>query len=987
MMKQYLGHVLASSLLLTSAIAQVYADTNLPASSTRIQRSFVNLSFENILSGATPNLDACPNRTTGSSWSSSYCLFDQKWIEGWKTTASFLDNNNRNLGHREIELWKGNNTSSAPNAKAGNLYAELNAHTVSTLYQNICVTKDDSFSWSLWHMARSNATSERISFIIADEIKDLGGSAAITPTGINALKNQVGVTEFGSTATGSWTRHYNDTPVQLSAYLNGATAKVKAFGFQAKGGSSTNGNWLDNIEVKLKPAIEFSADNGTVLENATGTNHSVDFNIVGLVNADFDVAFIIDNTAVSNPAVYGTDYKIFDNSSGTPVEIVPAVTADPKKLSFKYKVRYNSSLNYSAGVKVTGLVIQVINNNNKEGKKLIPFMLDKSQTGIAVMDLSQCGGDVFDGFTYEIKDDDVDLSITKKMNETSPLPGTAVSYEMTLFNDSKTTAKNVKLLDTLGANLAATANTELTCKLVDANGVETASSCDTILTSFQTGNAKTWASQFLNTTGLAIGDVPENQYFKFTLTNLMVSTTDKETVQANKNYIINNVEVRTDSTDQNAANNTAVAKTMYAAKNDLYNNDSTNTGKNPFVVNNSGTPLWTQNADASSKAYFPLVIKNEATVAQDYQLYNSSAEIKPVTTPPENHSLLEKTTITPFTSGLKVEFYKADIGQCKAGISSQQITQLNVAANATGQVCAVVTAYSSTAAKTNIWFAIESLQSGLGDIILDAVIPQPKQRLLELTNDQSAQVAVGGTYVFLHRITNYGIEDEKVSKLSLALPNDGFLYSLFLDKNKSDALDAGDTLLVTGTEAELTSFIIQSNQSMTLLIKVEAPATATNGMSSQVKLIAAPNNAGKEIQLADLSNTDLISVSPNQLQILKSQLSVASCSMANAQAVISAVYTVQNASLKPNQCLIYKIMVKNSGSAALSNVTINDMYPAYTKQWASPKILPIIGSNGQNITDSINNKIEDDGIAKIKAILKELLPQQEKSLYFGIEMK
>ncbi|MNT95027.1 hypothetical protein D3C72_2368280 [compost metagenome] len=64
------------------------------------------------------------------------------------------------------------------------------------------------------------------------------------------------------------------------------------------------------------------------------------------------------------------------------------------------------------------------------------------------------------------------------------------------------------------------------------------------------------------------------------------------------------------------------------------------------------------------------------------------------------------------------------------------------------------------------------------------------------------------------------------------------------------------------------------------------------------------------------------------------------------------------------------------------------MYPAYTKQWApAANILPIIGSNGQNITDSINNKIEDDGTAKIRAILKELLPQQEKSLYFGIKMK
>jgi hypothetical protein len=46
-----------------------------------------------------------------------------------------------------------------------------------------------------------------------------------------------------------------------------------------------------------------------------------------------------------------------------------------------------------------------------------------------------------------------------------------------------------------------------------------------------------------------------------------------------------------------------------------------------------------------------------------------------------------------------------------------------------------------------------------------------------------------------------------------------------------------------------------------------------------------------------------------------------------------------------------------------------------------------VGSNGQNITDISNNKIEDDGTAKIKTILKELLSQQEKSLYFGIKMQ
>ena len=41
----------------------------------------------------------------------------------------------------------------------------------------------------------------------------------------------------------------------------------------------------------------------------------------------------------------------------------------------------------------------------------------------------------------------------------------------------------------------------------------------------------------------------------------------------------------------------------------------------------------------------------------------------------------------------------------------------------------------------------------------------------------------------------------------------------------------------------------------------------------------------------------------------------------------------------------------------------------------------------QNITANLGHKIEDSGSTKIKALLKELLPQQEKSLYFEIRVK
>ncbi|WP_228259979.1 hypothetical protein [Acinetobacter sp. ANC 4779] len=63
------------------------------------------------------------------------------------------------------------------------------------------------------------------------------------------------------------------------------------------------------------------------------------------------------------------------------------------------------------------------------------------------------------------------------------------------------------------------------------------------------------------------------------------------------------------------------------------------------------------------------------------------------------------------------------------------------------------------------------------------------------------------------------------------------------------------------------------------------------------------------------------------------------------------------------------------------------MDPAYTLQWALAGILLIVSSNSQNVTDDTNNKNENDGTAKIKTILKELLSQQEKSLYFGIKIQ
>lgn len=93
--------------------------------------------------------------------------------------------------------------------------------------------------------------------------------------------------------------------------------------------------------------------------------------------------------------------------------------------------------------------------------------------------------------------------------------------------------------------------------------------------------------------------------------------------------------------------------------------------------------------------------------------------------------------------------------------------------------------------------------------------------------------------------------------------------------------------------------------------------------------------------------------------------------------IIGAAYSLKNENLKPNQCLIYRIAVKNMGNSALNDVTINDMYPAYTEKWTWGGKLPMTSSG---------ERVQMDG-EKLKTVLSELLPQQEKSLYFGIRVK
>lgn len=962
MMKQFLGHVLASSILFSCALTQVNAaDTAADTNKVKIQRSFVNLSFNQ------PVLTTTPSTTQ----------LNESGIEGWLTTHP---------APKLIEIWRGRGAASASTYPAWNTantsplvnqYAELNASARSALYQTVCLFKDEEFSWNFKHAARSSL-NEQTTFYIGKVSADR----------FSFTSDQT----IGASQTVTSLFEWKDANASNTKAKVSVASGIYQFIFDATkyGNDATLGNFLDDIRLGLKPAVEFSAASGNFYEGADSTigkTYSVPFNMVGQILSQNDMPIL--QFKIEYPtgyaqakAVYGTNYRLYKQVGSNLVELNSSdglVTSNANKVTFNYTPVYNATLDYTKGVQVNDLVIKIFGNTQVNSNMTLPFefALDVNSKAVAT-DLATCGNVTADvKFDLVIQEDDIDLAVVKTLKpESVVLKDNLVSYQLDVINNTAVQADGVLLRDNF-KNLLRVTNgnvadqTSLLCEDLTSG---TSKTCPATWT-----DANALTSLLTNTagSGLSLGNIPANAKYRFTVKNLKVTDTDNTST----GYTVNTATVETTKMNElDSANNTSTVKTLLAAKNDLSNNTTsvlaTETGIGLFNIAKEGrtgtTALITKNADSNQKAYFPLNIQNYSNLEQDYQLYASSTGVAP-TLATGDYSTLIKAGITPFTSGLKIEFFSADSTKCKVGMSAKQITQLKVAANTIGQVCAVATVLPSATAKTNIWFAIESLQSGLGDVILDAVTSDHlSQRLLELVNDQTAQVSVGGTYVFPHRLINQGnVEEKNITFTLTPVRADNFLYTLFEDKNKDGVLDAADTMISNQ------SFSILAKAELALLIKVQAPTTATNGMSSQVKLEAKPNNNGQSTMLAVLSNLDSITVGTNQLHIHKTQVKQAGCIAMNGDSVKNAAYSVKNETLGLSDCLIYRITVTNIGDSKLSNVAVNDMYPAYTIPWKSGTVLPMTSSA---------EAVQDDG-SKVKTTFSSLLPQEQKSLYFGIKMQ
>ncbi|MEL1746760.1 hypothetical protein, partial [Acinetobacter baumannii] len=414
----------------------------------------------------------------------------------------------------------------------------------------------------------------------------------------------------------------------------------------------------------------------------------------------------------------------------------------------------------------------------------------------------------------------------------------------------------------------------------------------------------------------------------------------------------------TDTAITNSTRN-RLNNTNTAGSSDLYNNDSSGTGIG--AVTSPGGQAWVnKSAVRGGTAVFPLVVENKSTVTNSYNLYASVAEID------------VNNISTSLPAQWIVKFYDtSDDCQSLGNVIS---STGNVAAGATKKYCAVVTVPTNTdLANLPIWFAIKSPMNAQADSIKDQV--DIIQRQMTLANDRQGRVNIGGTVVYLHTLKNTGtvVEGNAVGQITFSVipqnPNDTFTYTLYHDANNNGVIDATDPMI---NDLSIITGGLAPQASIQLLLKVQAPTTATNGMSSVANIVVKANNTIQGLTLDDLQNTDLTTVDPTQLRLTKEQAKDENCALTLAT-VSSATYGSTPLQVKPNQCVSYRLTIKNEGATPASNIVINDIVPAYSQLRSG---LPPSISQG---TIAVNND-------QIAGSVGSLTPQGQASMYFSIRV-
>ncbi|TDK30097.1 DUF11 domain-containing protein [Luteimonas terrae] len=385
--------VIAAAVVLLPGLAQAQQ-------ATVVQRSFINLSFEE------PNLQTAGCRVyIGEQyvpgWTTTHNPFGQQNVGGCVAPSGFVPGELARI----IELWRTPRTNAGltVNARSGSQLAELNAEQLSRISQNVCLVQGDEIQWRFSHRGRASATTQ-------DRMRFLLGPSPIVEVGTTNSGAGGVITTFQGSATSAagpngW-RDYQGT----FAYAGiGGTTDI---GFEALSGTATTGNFLDDIQVVLKPFVELAGGTYETTEGVTSGLPAL--RVAGQLDSDL-VVQITTSSGAGNP-VLGVDYTTPTGTSTFTVRI-PA-RSEP----------YHGEL-ISLGLTAPA-------NTVFDGSRVVGLQLVPDDSRYFTRSSTQCGAAGVATSAWTILDDDVDLSISKSVSPANARSGDNVTYTLTTTSNA-----------------------------------------------------------------------------------------------------------------------------------------------------------------------------------------------------------------------------------------------------------------------------------------------------------------------------------------------------------------------------------------------------------------------------------------------------------------------------------------------------------------------------------------------------------------------
>ncbi|MBX9664578.1 hypothetical protein [Novosphingobium sp.] len=271
-------------------------------------------------------------------------------VTGWNSTTG------------EIELWD-SNFNGVP-AYQGNVFAEMNANTNGTLFQNICLINGEPFGWTFAHRARSGGPATQTArFQVANS----------SGTVIQTL-----ATQSSTTANQVWN-------VNTGSATYSGTSGMQRVQFTTTDTGSF-GNFLDAIQLSLRPFVQISAASSTGAESVPSASMAT-LLVTGSTTSAINV--IVNITGGS--ATRGTDYTTPGNAATFTVTI-PAGTY------------FNTPI---------ALGISVVDDTAVEAAETITYSISAG-TGYTIANTTTCGASVQTTGTYTITDNDGRVTLRKQ---------------------------------------------------------------------------------------------------------------------------------------------------------------------------------------------------------------------------------------------------------------------------------------------------------------------------------------------------------------------------------------------------------------------------------------------------------------------------------------------------------------------------------------------------------------------------------------------